>query len=101
MKEFQFKGFVAPPCVSDSGMALGIGLYAFSEAFHRKFHFSLKNAYYGDRDDLESFISSGSFKKFIDEISDFDEEQIITDIEAEPIVWFDGQAEIGPSTVFL
>lgn len=96
MKEFQFKGFVAPPCVSDSGMALGIGLYAFSEAFHRKFHFSLKNAYYGDRDDLESFISSGSFKKFIDEISDFDEEQIITDIEAEPIVWFDGQAEIGP-----
>ena len=34
MKEFQFKGFVAPPCVSDSGMALGIGLYAFLSLIH-------------------------------------------------------------------
>ena len=29
MKKYGFRGFIAPPCISDTGMSMGIALYAF------------------------------------------------------------------------
>lgn len=96
MKKYKFKGFIAPPCVSDTGMSLGIALYAFRKKMGR-FNFKFEYAFYGDKDDsLNEIIRRGEFKEFIKSVSDFDLEKVVEDIKEAPIVWFSGAAEIGP-----
>ena len=96
LEEYDFKGFIAPPSVSDSGMALGIGLYSFYNELGNTFEFKLENAYYGDSDDFEDFFAKGEYNYYIDSVEDFDENLAVADLEEEPIVWFNGRAEIGP-----
>ena len=96
MNKYKFKGFLAPPCVNDSGMSLGIALYAFYKK-NPGFQFKLQNAYYGDADDRLSIISqSERFSYFISDITMLDYQQAVKDIIHAPIVWFNGRAEIGP-----
>lgn len=94
MKKYAFKDFISPPCVNDSGMALGIGLMAFYFELGNKMEFDLNNAYYGFAEKGTSFISR--FSKFIKSSNDFNIEQFIQDIENMPVCWFDSEAEIGP-----
>ncbi len=96
MKKYHFKGFMAPPCVSDSGMALGIGLYAFYNKTNGAFHFKLESAYYGEKDSLEAFLEHNEFDQFIHSIDAFEPTKAAMDLMKEPIVWFDGHSEIGP-----
>ncbi len=94
MTKYKFKGFLAPPCVNDSGVSLGIGLYAFYKKMG-KFNFKLQHAFYGDRDEnLDESLEL--FSKFVQSTSELDELKFISDLEEAPIVWFDGAAEIGP-----
>lgn len=96
MKKYGFKGFLAVPCVNDSGIALGIGLYSFYNERGCNFNFSIKNAYHGDEDDLDAFLARGEFKKYIKCVEEFDPDQIVRDLYEAPVIWFDGKAEIGP-----
>lgn len=96
MKKYRFKGFIAPPCVSDSGMAMGIGLYSFYDKTNGEFDFKFENAYYGDSDDIDMFLLENNYEHFMEKVSDFDANQVIEDIEKDPVIWFDGQAEVGP-----
>ncbi|GKX30081.1 hypothetical protein SH1V18_25610 [Vallitalea longa] len=97
MNKFNFKGFIAPPCVSDCGMALGIGLYSFYNKTQGKFNFKLESAYYGEKDSLETFLESNNeFEQYIQSINEFEPRQAAKDLMEEPIVWFDGHTEIGP-----
>jgi carbamoyltransferase len=95
-----FKGMIAPPCVSDTGLALGIGLYAFYKNSNGRMDFKFKNAFYGDRDfELDKIINGNEFKEFVKNVSDFDINQVIIDLIKEPIVWFNERAEIGPRSL--
>lgn len=96
MDKYHFKGFLAPPCVSDSGMALGIGLNAFNCKTDGEFNFKLESAYYGESDSLEKFLDNNEFEHFIHSIDPFNVEQGAMDLIKEPIIWFDGHSEIGP-----
>jgi predicted NodU family carbamoyl transferase len=96
MKKYGFKGFIAPPCVSDSGMALGIGLYSFYDKTDGDFDFKFRNAYYGDSDDIVKFLQENKYEHFLESVSDFDAGKVAEDMEQEPVIWFDGQAEVGP-----
>lgn len=96
MNKYHFKGFIAPPCVSDSGMALGIGLYAFYSKTHGAFHFKLESAYYGEKDSLEGFLEKHTFDQFIHSMDVYEPAKAAMDLMKEPIVWFDGHSEIGP-----
>jgi predicted NodU family carbamoyl transferase len=96
MDEYGFKGFIAPPCVSDSGMALGIGLYSFYNELGKNFEFKLKNAYYGGADELDEFLKKAEYDHYIESIEEFDETQAVADIEEAPVIWFSGRAEMGP-----
>lgn len=49
MNKYHFKGFLAPPCISDTSISLGIALYVFSHNIN-EIEFSLENALYGDED---------------------------------------------------
>lgn len=96
IERYKFKGLLSPPCVNDSGLSLGIGLYEFySQA--GPFQFNLNNAYYGKRcTDNEFLIVMEKYAQYIISCSSFDPAVAVEDIIQHPIVWFNGAAEIGP-----
>ncbi|MGN7401976.1 carbamoyltransferase C-terminal domain-containing protein [Cytobacillus praedii] len=99
MKKYNFKGFLAPPCVGDSGMSLGIGLYAFyKKLYPEKMNFQFSNAFYGDSDkSLKEKVHQMEFMHFVKSKDDKPSiDTIVSDIENYPIIWFNGRSEIGP-----
>lgn len=97
MRKFKFKGLMAPPCVNDSGMSLGMGLYNFFKQTNGKMNFRLKHAFYGCEDNnLNYILNNRNYRKYIKEISPLNTEEVVKDIIVSPIVWFHGASEIGP-----
>ncbi len=97
MDKYQFKGFMAPPCVSDTGMSLGMALYYFGK--DEKIDFNLECAFWGKQENDQSIhflLQSDEFRPYIKSIAKVDIDQIVKDIIEQPIVWFDGRSEIGP-----
>lgn len=96
MDSFGFKRLLAPPCVSDCGIALGIGLFSFYKEM-KKINFSLQGAYYGDADyEIDNAVNNLTYKAFVKSVKGLDINQFVEDIKKEPLIWFDGRAEIGP-----
>ncbi|QUI21901.1 carbamoyltransferase [Vallitalea pronyensis] len=96
MNKYHFKGFIAPPCVSDSGMAMGIGLSSFYVRTHGHFKFKLSHAYYGDGYNTQAFLEEKAFSDFIESVEAFDPFQVVKDMQEDIVMWFEGSAEIGP-----
>ncbi|MGA5691431.1 carbamoyltransferase C-terminal domain-containing protein [Cytobacillus pseudoceanisediminis] len=95
VEKYNFKGFIAPPAVSDCGLSLGMGLYAFYKQMGSNINFNLDHPYFGE-EDLHLSENDEIYRDFIKGISDINFEQVVQDIEESPIVWFNGAAEIGP-----
>ncbi|HAU88421.1 MAG TPA: carbamoyltransferase [Lachnospiraceae bacterium] len=96
MREYGFKGFLAPPCVNDAGISIGIALYYFNKEIP-DMEFALKSSYFGDSDDsFDKILESGAYSQFFKSCQELDENTFVEDIQKEPVVWFDGRAEIGP-----
>lgn len=96
MKKYGFKGFLSVPHVSDPGISIGIGLFHFWKRMGR-FKFMLESSYYGEEYSFSSLLLNREFEKYIQEIETKPKTKtIVKDILEEPIVWFDGKAEIGP-----
>ncbi|MBC8580744.1 carbamoyltransferase C-terminal domain-containing protein [Zhenhengia yiwuensis] len=96
MKRFGFKGFIAPPCINDSGQSLGVALYMFYRNMD-KVNFKFRSAFYGDSFHDENEILDYLDKEgFIKSVSAIEYDVAVQDIIEDPIVWFDGKAEIGP-----
>ena len=94
MKKFGFKDFISCPCVSDTGIALGVGLYAFyKKNKDAQFSFNLKRAFYGNTIQINN---SCKYSEFIERIDEADINTIVDDIISGPVIWCDGNAEIGP-----
>lgn len=92
--KYKFKDFLAVPCISDSGVALGIGLRTFFHSIQGKMDFSFGNAYKGSCDNDMSKLDK--YKEFIQQIDELTPEVWVADIQNAPVVWFDAEAEIGP-----
>ena len=96
MKTFGFSSFDTCPCVSDSGIALGIGLYEFYKR-QPDFTFRLKNAYHGSKEEKDHLFFYGTeWASFVKSVSPFQGETFAQDLLTDIVIWFDGQAEIGP-----
>lgn len=96
MDTFGFRGLLAPPCASDSGQALGMGLLAFhhrGDLDRRTFRFG--TAFHG-RDRLEADTALTRWAPWIERVSEFDADTFVADLEAGPVAWVDGAAEVGP-----
>lgn len=93
MNEFKFMGFIAPPCVNDSGQSLGMALYYFYQKMP-KVNFELKNAFYGSEFSINEIMRD--FGDYILSCSLASKEDFVKDILNEPVIWFDGKSEIGP-----
>jgi carbamoyltransferase len=95
MDQYGFERLLAPPCVDDSGQSLGIALGAFYGRCGAEFDFRFPGAYLGHRDDDLAAAVSG-FEGFIADMSPAEVARVVEDLREGPIVWVDGQAEIGP-----
>ncbi|HUQ56469.1 carbamoyltransferase C-terminal domain-containing protein [Lentzea sp.] len=92
--KYGFRGLLAPPCVGDSGQAIGIGLAAFHRALGR-FDFRFPGPYLGTEDlDVDGVLAAHD--EFVESVSGFDLATAVRDLRAGPVVWFDGMAESGP-----
>lgn len=94
MERFGFKEFVSPPCVSDTGISLGMAQYYFyllGVSSH-----GLNSAYLGDKFDITEDTLKQEFEHYIKEIDSYNMNQVIEDIINYPIVWFQGRGEVGP-----
>jgi len=97
MQKFSFKGFIAPPCVNDSGLSLGIGLYAFyKKMLPEAISFKLKHSYYGNDSTIANAEVFENYQSSIESITDLNVEQVVDDLIEGPIAWFQGRSEIGP-----
>lgn len=96
MQKYKFKGFISTPFVSDAGLSMGIALYAFHKKMKGEcFNFKFETPYYGNEDDaLKNMLDK--YKNYINSISELDYSIAIKDIEADPVVWFNGRSEVGP-----
>ena len=86
-KHFGFSDILIPPCTDNSGQSLGLALqYFYEEAEKEKSNidFAPLSAYMG-----QAFTYKHSSRPFTPT-------QFVKDIENAPIVWFNGNAEIGP-----
>jgi len=96
MNRFGFRGLIAPPCVDDSGQALGLGLLGLHERGLTSSHdFSLSHAYYG-RTRLNASDALERFESVIVSVGETDIEQAVDDLIEGPVAWVNGAAEIGP-----
>lgn len=96
MNKYGFRGFLAPPCTSDTGLSLGMGLYSFYKQMN-KVDFHLGHASYGDRDcELEKTVKQEGYEAYVKSVSEFDLSRLLSDLQEAPIVWFYGAAEMGP-----
>ncbi|WP_231392111.1 MULTISPECIES: carbamoyltransferase C-terminal domain-containing protein [unclassified Paenibacillus] len=98
MRKYGFKGMIAPPCVNDSGLSLGMGLYAFYRKMSpARIRFRLGHAYHGASGSaLEEVLQSGAFAGCIGSVTPLEESRAAEDLCHAPVVWFDGPAEMGP-----
>lgn len=94
MERYGFKEQVCAPCVNDSGLAIGMGLYFFYKNCN-KFNYRFLNAFYGynDKEKLNYILD-----KYSDYVESIESSliHVAEDIAEEPIIWIDGRAEVGP-----
>lgn len=92
-----FLGLMAPPCVDDSGQALGLGLmavHAVGGGLEGR-RFTLGHAFYGP-DELGVGHALDAFEDHIEDVSPYVLERAVDDVLTGEIAWVRGAAEIGP-----
>lgn len=96
MNQFGFRGLLAPPCANDCGQAVGLGLMGlYQSGLFRTRDFKLGSAFHGNPlRDTEAALRK--FSPWIQDISEFSDEQFVDDISGSIIAWVDGESEIGP-----
>lgn len=93
MNKFRFMGFMAPPCVNDSGQSMGMALYYFYQK-DSKVNFKFENAFYGNEFSINEIMRD--FGDYVVSCTPTNEEDFVKDILNDSIIWFDGKSEIGP-----
>lgn len=95
MRRYGFTSLLAPPCVNDSGQALGLGLLGMVSMSSSPFDFRLGCAFHGSRKlDLEAGLAELGIS--LVSTSELDLDTFVDDITRSPVAWVDGRAEIGP-----
>lgn len=94
MEKYGFKKQLCAPCVNDGGLSIGMGLYYFYKNCG-KFNYKLDGAYYGYSEEVNFDELLTKYKYYVEEV-DEGYERAAEDILDSPVIWIDGNAEIGP-----
>lgn len=94
MKKYRFKGFLSVPCVSDTGISVGMGIYYFYRNMD-EFHFKFQTPFLGNE---FCFVKNNftKYERYFSDICEYDCETAAADLIRAPVVWYDSRAEIGP-----
>lgn len=96
LRTYNFKGFLGPPCMDDSGEALGIGLYKFYKGMNN-FSFKLNHAFYGKASKNDELILEALREQgYIKRITAHSPDLFVKDLQKDIVIWYDSYAEIGP-----
>ena len=94
MNRFKFYSQKCAPCVNDGGLAIGMGLYFFHK-YEPHFSYLLQSPYSGYSDMTPLSMTLQKYEQYIQKV-DNTLDYVACDLLEEPLVWFDGAAEIGP-----
>ena len=97
LDKYKFKSFQIPPCATDTGIAMGIGLGGFyKQIFEERVKVNLSSAYYGEGCGDYTVLK----EKYPDDIVSIKEVAMSKFAEllnsGEILIWLNGKAEIGP-----
>ena len=96
IEKYRFQEFLSPPCVNDSGISLGMGLF-FMYMQKQTTRFCLKSAFHGYRcTDEELETCQKKYRMYIKDVCKFDVNKAVKDLQTAPLLWVEGAAEIGP-----
>ena len=97
LEKYKFHSYQIPPCASDTGIAMGIGIAAFFPLLkEKKIQLDIGSAFYGqDVGNVQQAVMK--FSSYIQEarpadLNEFSDLLIVGEI----LVWINGKAEIGP-----
>lgn len=97
IRKYGFKGYQIPPCASDTGIALGVGIAAFFDLIaSQRASIHIGSAYYGQgTGDIETAIAK--YTDYIVDVHQCNMDEISElIINGEILAWINGNAEIGP-----
>lgn len=97
LEKYNFCSYQIPPCASDTGIAMGIGIPAFLPLLKdKKITLDISSAYYGQNvGDVEKAVEK--FSPYIEKARQCSIEEFVKYIiDGEVLVWVNGNAEIGP-----
>lgn len=97
LEKYKFKNYQIPPCTSDTGIAMGVGIAAFFGILQSgKTKLSIDKAYYGMECGKIENINE-KYNKYIKIIKKVTYKEIVEDIiKNKIIIWVNENAEIGP-----
>lgn len=90
MEKFHFREQLMIPCVNDGGQSIGMGLLYFYNAINN-INFKYDTPYLGNEFSEYSYC----FQEYI-EATEEGIGNIVSDLETQPIVWYEGRTESGP-----
>ncbi|GLL02136.1 hypothetical protein GCM10017581_038780 [Dactylosporangium matsuzakiense] len=93
---YGFRGLLAPPCVNDSGQALGLGLLGFFARGDLRTRDLSTSLPYAGENRLRVHAAGTRWNDWIVDVRDFDEDLFVQDLQRQPVAWVDGAAEVGP-----
>ncbi|NMA32094.1 MAG: hypothetical protein GX941_09875 [Candidatus Methanofastidiosa archaeon] len=97
LEKYKFRSYQIPPCASDTGIAMGIGIAAFFSLLkEKKIQLDINSAFYGqDVGNVQQAVKK--FSSYIQEarFADMNEFSDLL-ISGEILIWINDKAEIGP-----
>ncbi|HEY5837248.1 carbamoyltransferase C-terminal domain-containing protein [Streptomyces sp.] len=93
VERYGFRGFLAPPCVNDSGQSIGLALAMFSAGGER-IDFRLPGAYLGP--EVGPAPAVGDFDGLVASVDTWDPDVFVADLGRGPVGWLEGASEVGP-----
>ena len=94
MHKFGFLKQACCPCVNDSGLSIGMGLFYFYKRM-QIFKYEFPGAAIGKTNEVSLAEIDRNFNEFIGSIQ-YNTDKIVEDILKNPIVWFYNSSESGP-----
>jgi carbamoyltransferase len=95
MDKYGFRGLLAPPCVNDSGQALGRAMFNFHSLLGERFRFRFPGPYLGRNAGSVSEATNRN-RAFVNTVSPMAPDTVVDDLLQGPVAWIQGHAEVGP-----
>lgn len=93
---FGFKSLLSPPCVNDTGQAVGIGLMNFyARGYLASRTFKFPYAYCGPSQ-INIPAALTQFDEYVVSNVPYSADQFVTDVTTQPVAWISGNEELGP-----